>query len=85
MIEVHFAEYINDWRTGKDNLYKRYAVTGGTETECFKKIYTGYIRPSRYCNDRVYKLDDMEQQKRFQDWKQHGITIEMFYGNGTVD
>lgn len=84
-MHIRFAEYIYDWRTRKHKLYKRYTVTGETETDCFKKIYTGYIRPSRYCNDRIYLLDDPAQEKRFQEWKQHGVTMEMYYGSGTVD
>lgn len=84
-MEIHFAEYINDWKTGKDNLYRRYTVSGETETDCFKKIYTDYLRPSRYCNDRRYKLDDPQAQKRFDEWKHYGITFEMYYGNTTVD
>lgn len=84
-MQIHFAEYIEDWRTGKAELYKRFAVTGETETDCFKKIYTGYVSPNRYCNGRFIKLDDPIQDKRFREWRQHSVTFEMFYGNGTVD
>ena len=83
-MEIRFTEYIHDWKTG-DRPYKHYTVTGETETDCFKKIYSGYIRPCRYCNDRFLKLDDPAIDSRFQDWKHHGVTIEMYYGNGTVD
>lgn len=82
---IKFDELREDWRTGDCHFYKSHEVEGETEEECFKKIYTGYIRPTRYCNDVRYKLQDSEQHDRFLKWKQHGVTFEMYYGNATVD
>jgi len=82
---IKFTEYRRDDRTFKRIPYRAFTVIGDTEEECFTKIYTGHIRPSRYCSGVYYYINDAEQQKRFDEWKQHGITFEMYYGNATVD
>lgn len=88
---IDFSEKISGgkWRNGRyvdtTKVYKRFTVTGETEEECFKKIYTGYERSLRYCSGYYIELDDPQQHDRYQGWKQHGVTIEMYYGNGTVD
>ena len=82
---INITEYIYDNWTNRQKPYKHYSVTGENETECFKKIYTGYVRPIRYCSGYSITCDDAEQDQRFREWQKHGVTIEMFYGNGTVD
>lgn len=85
MTNVKFKEMRYDWRTGKENFYRSHSVDGDTEEKCFEKIYTGYVRPSRYCSDVRYYMNDAEQEKRWLNWRKHGVTFEMFYGNATVD
>ena len=84
-MRIDFTETRYNWRDGKEYFYNSHHVEAETETECFKQIYCGYIRPSRYCSDVRYKLNDSEQQKRWLKWREHGVTIDMFYGNATVD
>lgn len=80
-------EYRKSYRTNYSRkLYKVHNVESDTEKNLFAKIYTEYIRPSRYCNDVEFELEDKELAKGFRDWRSHGgVTFEMYYGNGTVD
>ena len=83
---IKLNEYRESWHTHyAKKLYKTYEIEGENEVDCFKKIYTQHIRPSRYCNDVKYDLETPDLDKRFHEWCQHGVTIEMYYGNGTVD
>ena len=84
-MKILFEERRYDWRTGQEKFYRNHSVDAETEEECFKKIYTGYIRPSRYCSDVRYHLSDSDQHQRWLKWREHGVTFEMFYGNATVD
>lgn len=84
-MDINITERIYDWRTNHNNPYKHYVVSGDTEVDCFKKIYADYVRPLRYCSGYSIVLDDPSLDKRFREWKEHGVTVEMFYGNATVD
>lgn len=84
-MKIWCTEYIEDNRTFEPRRYKDYCVEGETETECFEKIYTKYVRPLRYCSGRYILLSDTDADRRFKEWRKHGVTIQMFYGNGTVD
>ena len=83
-MKIWCTEYIED-HTGKPQRYKDYCVEGETETECFEKIYTKYVRPLRYCNGRYIACSDTDVNRRFKEWRKHGVTFQMFYGNATVD
>ena len=69
---------------GKETCYKRWEVAGDTLRECFKAAYLSE-RSLRYCSDRRIEFEDPEVRKSYLDWKRHGVTLEMFYGNATVD
>lgn len=78
-------EYRYDWHTGKRNPYKSHEVSGDTEAEMFKNFYAGFVRPNRYCSDVSNEFVNPEVQKRYEEWRKTGVTIELYYGNGTVD
>ncbi len=84
-MDIKITERIYDWKTNKRNPYKHYTVTGENEVDCFKKIYSYYVRPLRYCNGYSITLDDPALDEHFREWEQHGVTVELFYGNATVD
>ena len=75
---------IEDWQTGKKTVYKRWEVEGDTMEDCFKAAYPTE-RSYRYCNDTNIQFENLDVHQRYLDWKQHGLTFEMFYGNATVD
>ena len=78
------TEYREDWRTGKKSVYKRFQISGQNDIDCYKKMYDNE-RSARYCSDVSYRFDDPACDSDYRKWKQHGVTIEMFYGGGTVD
>ena len=82
--KIEAGTWIGTYHVKDEKVQTRFKVTGDTEEECFKKIYPSE-RSLRYCNGYFIELDDPELNKRYIEWKKHGVTIEMFYGNGTVD
>ena len=82
---IEITERIYDWRTNLDKPYKHYTIIGKNEVDCFNKIYAEYERPLRYASGYSIVLDDSTLDKRYRDWKQHGVTVALFYGNATVD
>ena len=73
-------------RNWKDEIVRRYrwTVEGDTLEKCFEAAYQTE-RSYRYCNDTNIEFENPEAHKQYLAWKQHGLTIEMYYGNGTVD
>ena len=76
--------YERDRITLKEEFYKSFCVEGDTMTDCFKRMYESE-RAARYCNGTSYRFRDENIQKAYKEWKQHGVTFEMYYGNATVD
>lgn len=69
---------------GKDSLVKEHIIEGDCFDEVFKQIY-GLERSSRYDNYRRYEFLDLDIKNSYQNWKRDGVTVEMYYGGGTVD
>lgn len=90
-MKIKLSEKIRDgqWRNGRyvdvTKVYRNFTVEADTEEECFKKIYCSYERPLRYCSGYYIELEDHNQHQRYLDWKQHGVTVEMFYGSNVYD
>ncbi len=68
----------------KDHIVTTFTVEGGTMEDCFKKAYTSE-RSLRYCSGYRIQFRDAAVHKAYQQWKCSGVTLEMFYGNATVD
>ena len=75
---------LEDWRTGKKKVWKRWEVEGDTLEDCFKAAYPTE-RSYRYCNDTTIRFENPDTHRKYLEWKRHGVTVEMFYGNATVD
>lgn len=85
MIEIKVNEIINWFHNNyKDELVKSYIIKEKNITECFRKIYI-MRRSGRYDNARKYNFEDPSMEEKYQQWKTKNETIEMFYGNATVD
>lgn len=84
-MKIWCTEYVEDRYTLEPKRYKDYCVEAETEVKCFEKIYTQYVRPLRYCGGRYIILADTDADRRFKEWRKHGVTFQMYYGNGTVD
>ena len=69
---------------GKDQIVKTHIVESDSVEDCYKKIYA-LERESRYDNYRRYDFRDLDIKNSYQNWRQHGVTIEMYYGGGVVD
>ena len=74
-------EYTN---RDKDHIVERHVIIGNTLEECFKKAYP-YERSLRYCNGYWTEFEDKDINSKYKEWKRTGVSIEMYYGNGTVD
>lgn len=61
-------------------------VEGETINDCFKAAYS-YERRLRYCNGHYIQFENGNKEiyEKYVEWKQTGVTMSMFYGNGTVD
>lgn len=68
---------------GKDKITKK-IISGDSLKECYEKIYK-LERSARYNNYLRYKFIDIEAEKVYQEWERDSVTIEMFYGNATID
>jgi hypothetical protein len=69
---------------GKDKIVKTHIIEEDTFEKCYKKIYA-LERQSRYDNYRRYNFRDLDIENSYQNWKRHGVTIEMYYGGSVVD
>ena len=78
-------EICNTFETGwKDHIVTTFAVEGDTLEDCFRKAYPSE-RSLRYCSGYRIQFRDSTVQEAYQKWKQHSVTVEMFYGGATVD
>lgn len=77
-------DYERDRITLEYKLYKSFYVEGDTMTDCFKRMYE-CERRARYCSGTSYRFRDDSIQEKYKEWKQYGVTLEMYYGNATVD
>lgn len=68
---------------GKNEITKK-IISGDNLKECFEKIYK-LEKSARYNNYLRYKFIDAEMEKMYNEWERDSMTIEMFYGNATVD
>lgn len=84
-MKITITESVYNWRTNRYEPYAHHTVEAETEEGCFKKIYINHERPNRYCSGHSIRLDDYIMDKKYREWKQHGVTIEMFYGSATID
>ena len=85
MVEIKVNEIMNWHHNGyKDEIYKTHTVKGNTLEECFPKVYA-FERMARYDNARRYEIADVDLHETYLKWKVHGVTIDMYYGSGTVD
>lgn len=82
-LKVH--EILNHFCTRyQDHLVQTYTIEGDTLAECFQRVYA-LERSSRYDNGRRYEFENESFASKYQDWKQRSVTLEMYYGNATVD
>lgn len=68
----------------KDKIVETHILSGETIQDCFKQLYT-FERSSRYDNFRRYELTNKDLENLYLKWKDTDVTIEMYYGGGTVD
>ena len=84
-MEIKVNEIINWVHSGyRDKLVKVHIIKGNTLDECFRKVYA-LRRSGRYDSVRRYDFDFSPLERDYQEWKRKNETIEMFYGNATVD
>lgn len=85
-MQVAVDEILNDWRItkGKDKVVEQHIVDGESFEDVFPKVYA-FERSSRYDNSRRYEIKDKEVRDAYENWKIHGVTIEMYYGGEIVD
>lgn len=68
----------------EDELVEVHTITGDNAVDCFKRVYA-LERSSRYDSERRYEIANPDIGREYKEWKQHGVTIEMYYGSATVD
>ena len=68
----------------KDKMVNVDTIIGDDAGECFERVYA-LERGARYDNARRYEIADPNMEREYQEWKKHGVTIEMYYGSATVD
>lgn len=84
-MEIKVNEIINwHYSNYKDVLVQQHIIKGDHISDCFKHVYA-MRRSGRYDNERRYDFDDPALEEKYQQWKDKNETIEMFYGNATVD
>lgn len=71
-------------RDGTEHITERRTITGETEEELFKAAYP-FQRSLRYCNGYSIRFQDAELNKKWKTWQHTGVTLQMYYGNATVD
>lgn len=68
---------------GRNTITKK-IIDGTNLEECFKKAYK-LERGARYNNYMHHKFADLDIEKAYEEWCVNGMTIDLFYGNATVD
>lgn len=77
-VELGFRDY-------DDVPVERHRVEGDGKEACFRETYTRFERPLRYINDRHIRLDDPALEREYREWLRHNLTMDLYYGDGTVD
>ena len=85
-MKVTVNEILNHYSItkGKDEVVRQHVISGDKFEEIFPQIYA-LERSSRYDNYRHYEITDADIRNAYLEWKKYGVTIEMYYGGGTVD
>ena len=84
-MKLTIREIHNSYATNyKDVTVKSWDIVHKTEKECFTEAYNS-VRSNRYCTGYRIEFKDPEVQKRFRNWQKTDVTMEMYYGNATVD
>ena len=68
----------------QDKIIKEWTIEKDTKQEIFTAAYAS-VRSIRYCNGYRIEFTDPAIQQEFQKWQRSNVTIEMYYGGGTVD
>ena len=84
--ECHVNEIINWFHSDyKDKLVQTHHVKAVTRRDMCLKIYA-FERSSRYDSARRYEIVEDDFRSLYSDWKEcGGVTMEVYYGGGTVD
>lgn len=77
IVNWHYSDY-------KDVLVRVHRISADTKEKLFKRVYS-FERSSRYDSARRYEIDDAILFDEYKKWKVNGVTMELFYGSGTVD
>lgn len=84
-IKLTYYEVCNTFNTDlQDHVLHTYSIEGKELENIFKRVYPS-DRSLRYCNGYRIQFADKTVHKLYNEWKKTGVTIEMYYGNGTVD
>jgi hypothetical protein len=84
-MKITVDEMCNTHTTGyKDHLVESHVVEADTLEECFKKAYP-YERSLRYCSGYFIHIREEGLHEKYLEWKQNGVTMEMFYGGFVYD
>ena len=68
----------------KDVLVHTHIVKGETQEQCFAKVYA-LRRSIRYDSQRRYEFADTGLEEKYSEWVKANETLELYYGNSTVD
>lgn len=68
----------------KDKTVQVHRVQTDTKDALFRKVYA-MRRSARYDSSRRYEFETRALEEEYRDWKDKNETIEMYYGNATVD
>lgn len=68
----------------QDKIIKEWTIEKDTKNEIFTEAYAS-VRSNRYCSGYRIEFVDPAIQQEFQKWQKTNVTIEMYYGGGTVD
>lgn len=69
--------------SGKDRITSQ-VISGADFKECFEKIYK-LERSNRYNNYVRCDIVGEDIKQLYQEWKKDGVSIDLYYGNATVD
>lgn len=84
-MEIKVNEILNwVYSKYKDVLVKTHIIKGNDLDECFRKVYA-LRRSARYDSQRRYDFEDSSLEDKYWKWENKNETIEMYYGNATVD
>lgn len=68
----------------QDKIVQEWTIEKDTKQEIFTEAYAS-VRRNRYCSGYRIEFVDPAIQQEFQKWQKTNVTIEMYYGGGTVD